>query len=151
MTSYLINIVLLGALAITAWRTGRMYKELRTLRDGESGLGAALEAADQSINRAAHAVVVLKHEGVRTLKALEACNDEGRALAERLEALIARADHHCAGTAGAAVQRVAAPSIVPALFPTITTAGKEIAKTVSHQPRAVGQTRAHERASSITQ
>jgi len=47
-----------------------MYRELRKLRSDESSLRAVLQDADASINRAAHAVILLKSEGVRTLQAL---------------------------------------------------------------------------------
>lgn len=107
MTSYLIDFVLLAALVFTSWRAGRMYRELRELRTNERGLAEALEAADRSINKAAHAVVVLKSEGFQTLQALEARIDEARATVERLDALISRADWHAAG-------RHRAPGIAPA-------------------------------------
>lgn len=131
MTSYLIEFVLLAALVFTAWRTGTMYRELRRLRDGERGLGEALAAADQSINKAAHAVVVLKHEGVQTLRALEARNEEARALAERLADLVERADRHCgnvaaSGRPASAVRQTGEIRRIPA----------------SHQPRIVGQSEA---------
>ncbi|HEX2017465.1 MAG TPA: hypothetical protein VGO17_00875 [Aurantimonas sp.] len=92
MTSYLIDLVLLTALVVTALRSGRMYRELRLLRSSGNDLGAALQEADRSINRAAEAVVVLKHEGVQTLRALEARIDEAREECERLERCMERAD-----------------------------------------------------------
>lgn len=96
MTSYLIDIVLLIALVVTALRSGRMYRELRALRALENGLGAALAEADRSINRAAEAVVVLKHEGVQTLRALEAQVAEAKETADRLKMLTARVDRYAA-------------------------------------------------------
>lgn len=93
MTSFLTDIVLMVALVVTALRSGRMYRELRALRASESGLGAALTEADRSITRAADAVVVLKHEGVQTLRSLEAQVVEAKETIERLESLISRADH----------------------------------------------------------
>lgn len=102
MTSYLTDIVLMVALVVTALRSGRMYRELRTLRSSESALGAALAEADRSINRAAEAVVVLKHEGVQTLRALEAQIVEAKETTDRLELLVARADWHAKGHGQAA-------------------------------------------------
>ena len=88
MTSWLIDAVLVSALAFTSWRTGAMYRELRKLRSDESSLRAVLQEADASINRAAHAVILLKSEGVRTLQALEERTGEARELGERLEILL---------------------------------------------------------------
>lgn len=102
MTSYLTDIVLMVALVVTALRSGRMYRELRTLRSSENDLGAALAEADRSINRAAEAVVVLKHEGVQTLRALEAQIAEAKETTDRLEMLVARADWHARGHGQAA-------------------------------------------------
>lgn len=102
MTSYLTDIILMVALVVTALRSGRMYRELRTLRSSENALGAALAEADRSINRAAEAVVVLKHEGVQTLRALEAQIIEAKETTERLELLVAKADWHAKGHGQAA-------------------------------------------------
>ncbi len=88
MTSWLIDAVLVAALLVTSWRTGAMYRELKRLRTEEGGLAAALAEAEAAINRAAHAVVLLKSEGVRTLRALEERSAEAGELAERLEILI---------------------------------------------------------------
>ncbi|WP_279482641.1 hypothetical protein [Aureimonas sp. SK2] len=88
MTSWLIDAVLIGALIVTSWRTGSMYKELKRLRSEETGFWQALEDADASINRAANAVVLLKSEGVRTLRALEERAAEAHELAERLDILL---------------------------------------------------------------
>lgn len=88
MTSWLIDAVLIGALAFTSWRTGAMYKELRRLRSDESTLRTVLEEADASINRAANAVVLLKSEGIRTLQALEERTAEAQELTERLDILL---------------------------------------------------------------
>ncbi|WP_182084933.1 hypothetical protein [Aureimonas sp. ME7] len=88
MTSWLIDFVLIGALLITSLRTGSMYKELKRLRSEEVGFKKALEDADASINRAANAVVLLKSEGVRTLRALEERSAEAQELAERLDILL---------------------------------------------------------------
>ncbi len=94
MTSFLTDIVLMAALVVTALRSGRMYQELRALRASERGLGAALKEADHSITRAADAVVVLKHEGVQTLRSLEAQIVEAKGTIDRLELLISRAEHN---------------------------------------------------------
>ena len=88
MTSWLIDAVLVAALTVTSWRTGAMYRELKRLRTEEGGLATALRQADEAINRAAHAVVLLKSEGVRTLQALEERTGEARELGERLEILL---------------------------------------------------------------
>ncbi len=88
MTSWLIDAVLVGALLVTSWRTGSMYKELKRLRSEESTFRQALEDADASINRAANAVVLLKSEGVRTLRALEERATEAQDLVERLDVLL---------------------------------------------------------------
>ena len=85
MISYLIDAVLLAALAVTSWRTGRMVRELRRLRSEEASFGAALREADGAIDRAAHAVVMLKSEGLKTLAGLEIRIEEARRLAERLD------------------------------------------------------------------
>ncbi|KQT66270.1 MULTISPECIES: hypothetical protein [unclassified Aureimonas] len=85
MISWLIDGVLLSALVVTSWRTGRMVQELRRLRSEEASFGKALAESDLAINRAAHAVVMLKSEGTRTLAALEERIAEARLLAGRLE------------------------------------------------------------------
>ncbi|NDV85756.1 hypothetical protein GTW51_03470 [Aurantimonas aggregata] len=92
MTSYLIDLVLLAALVVTALRSGRVYRELRLLRAAGSELGTALDDADRSINRAAQAVVVLKHEGIQTLRALEARIEEAREEGDRLDRRMERAE-----------------------------------------------------------
>ncbi|ALN74169.1 DUF6468 domain-containing protein [Aureimonas sp. AU20] len=88
MTSFLIDAVLVGALLVTSWRTGSMYRELRRLRGDESALRAALVEADQSINRAANAVILLKTEGVQTLRSLEERMGEAQELTERLDIIL---------------------------------------------------------------
>ncbi len=88
MTSWLIDAILVGALIVTSWRTGSMYKELKHLRSESSGFRQALEDADASINRAANAVVLMKSEGVRTLRALEERAAEAQELVERLDVLL---------------------------------------------------------------
>jgi len=88
MTSWLIDLVLIAALLVTSWRVGGMYRELHRLRSAEAGFKTALEEADASINRAAHAVVLLKSEGVRTLRALEERIAEANELGERLDAVM---------------------------------------------------------------
>lgn len=85
MISWLIDGVLLSALVVTSWRTGRMVQELRRLRSEEAGFGKALADSDVAINRAAHAVVMLKSEGTKTLCDLEARIAEARLLVDRLE------------------------------------------------------------------
>ncbi len=88
MTSWLIDAVLVAALTVTSWRTGAMYRELKRLRTEEGGLATALRQADEAINRAAHAVVLLKSEGLRTLRQLEERTGEAHELAERLDVLL---------------------------------------------------------------
>lgn len=85
MISYLIDGVLIAALGFTSWRTGGMYRELRRLRSEGANFAVSLEQSDAAINRAAHAVVMLRGEGVDTLRALEEASREARALADRLE------------------------------------------------------------------
>lgn len=92
MTSWLIDIVLLSALAFTAWRTGVMVVQLRELRAENSSFRQMLKDADAAIDRAAYAVVSLKSEGVRTLGALEEKTEEARRQAERLEYAIRASD-----------------------------------------------------------
>ena len=92
MTSFLTDMVLIVALIITSWRTGFMYKELRRLRSAQSAFGKSLEESDAAINRAAHAVIVLKSEGVRTLAALESRVHEAGEAIERLDHLLRRAE-----------------------------------------------------------
>ncbi len=100
MESYLIDVVLLVALLVVALRSGRMVKELKDLRASESGLVAALEAADRTITRAASVIVSLKHEGVETLRQLEGRLEAADAVADRLDALVSRADWHGASRSG---------------------------------------------------
>ncbi|BDA85950.1 hypothetical protein Sa4125_34920 [Aureimonas sp. SA4125] len=85
MTSYLIDFVLIAALVFTSWRVGKMVRELRRLRTEESSFHRSLTDADAAINRAAHAVVMLRSEGVATLTALQAAIDDARELAEMLD------------------------------------------------------------------
>lgn len=93
MISWLIDGVLLSALVVTSWRTGRMVQELRRLRSEEAGFGKALADSNGAINQAAHAVVMLKSEGTQTLAALEKRIAEARLLAERLEDAARTAAH----------------------------------------------------------
>ncbi|TFF21799.1 hypothetical protein E3C22_14065 [Jiella endophytica] len=97
MTSYLIDLLLVVALVVTALRCGRMHKELRALR--QTDLVEALENAEVSLNRAAGAIVGARHEGIETVQTLERQLVEARQLAERLEGLLARADVHVASAA----------------------------------------------------
>ena len=95
MISYLIDFVLMVALVVTAIRCGRMYREIRTLRDNE--LATTIIDAEKALNRAAEAVVSLRHEGVETTRALENQVTEARKLADELGELLRRADFHVAG------------------------------------------------------
>ncbi|MEC5291035.1 DUF6468 domain-containing protein [Aurantimonas sp. C2-6-R+9] len=119
MTSFLTDIVLMVALVVTALRSGRMYQELRALRASESGLGAALTEANHAITRAADAVVVLKHEGVQTLRSLEAQVVEAKETIHRLELLISRADHNRARCESCHDRAVSAASDAEGLETTI--------------------------------
>ena len=92
MISLPIDLVLVAALAVTSWRTGRMYRELRRLRSEDSAFRALLGESDAALNRAAHAVITLKSEGVRTLAALEQRISE----AGRIEARLADAAAYAA-------------------------------------------------------
>ncbi|MEX6504959.1 hypothetical protein [Jiella sp. M17.18] len=102
MESYLIDLALMAALVVTALRSGRMYRELKALREAEGGLGAALLESEQALNRAAEAVVALKYEGVATVRSLEAQIAAARAATEELEMLVARAEWHVSGQPDAA-------------------------------------------------
>lgn len=95
MISYLIDFVLMVALVVTALRCGRMYREIRSLRDNE--LATTIIDAEKALNRAAEAVVSLRHEGIETTRALESQIAEARRLSEELGALLQRADFHVAG------------------------------------------------------
>jgi hypothetical protein len=92
MTSWLIDLVLLAALGFTAWRTSVMVGELRRLRGENSSFRQMLVEADSAIDRAAHAVVSFKSEGMRTLRDLEKTTEEARRQAERLDYAIRSAD-----------------------------------------------------------
>ncbi|EAU40834.1 hypothetical protein FP2506_18139 [Fulvimarina pelagi HTCC2506] len=94
MASYLIDLVLMVALVVTALRSGRMYNELKSLRESERGLAAALEQSEASLNKAAEAVIALKYEGVSTLRALEAERLKAAEAGVRLADLVQRADFH---------------------------------------------------------
>jgi hypothetical protein len=85
MTSYLIDFVLISALVFTSWRVGMMVRELRKLRSEESSFHRSLQDADAAINRAAHAVVMLRSEGIATLEALQAAIDDARELTGMLD------------------------------------------------------------------
>ncbi|MEF2550885.1 hypothetical protein VQ042_05810 [Aurantimonas sp. A2-1-M11] len=92
MISYLTDFALVAALVVTAFRCSRMQRELRILRSSESSLSEALSRADAAITRAADAVVGLKHDGIVTLRRLEARVAEANDAHARLENLIAKAD-----------------------------------------------------------
>ncbi|MDY8108919.1 hypothetical protein U0C82_07145 [Fulvimarina sp. 2208YS6-2-32] len=106
MTSYLIDLLLLAALVVTALRSGRMYKELRALRDAESGLLTALALSEASLNKAAEAVIALKYDGLSTLKALEAERANATLAAALLSDLVKRADFHAGGVADLTLRTV---------------------------------------------
>ena len=110
MASYLIDLVLLVALMVTALRSGRMMKELKVLRESESGLATALQDSDRYINRAAEVVVALKHDGAETARRLEAQLAEAHEASAHLEALLARADWHAARRNGERPADKAAPT-----------------------------------------
>jgi hypothetical protein len=115
MISSLIDCILLGALAFTGWRTTVMARELRRLRGGETPLSAALRDADVSINKAAHAVVMLRSDGIDTLRALEARIEEARAVCDELADGIRTADRQLDAANDAAVP--AAPRTPAAAMP----------------------------------
>ncbi|ORE95077.1 hypothetical protein [Aurantimonas sp. 22II-16-19i] len=92
MTSYLIDLLLVVALVVTALRCGRMHKELRALRQAD--LAVALTDAEVSLNRAAEAIVGARYEGVEAVRALERQLAEARSVADDLSALVTRADFH---------------------------------------------------------
>lgn len=96
MVSYLVDLVLLAALVVTALKCGRMMRELKAMKEAGSDFARALEDSDRSINRAAEAVVSLKHEVLDVLSKLQSSNGEAADLAERLEKLVKRADWHVA-------------------------------------------------------
>ncbi|SJZ81516.1 hypothetical protein [Consotaella salsifontis] len=133
MISSLVDVTLLGALLFTSWRTATMYRELKRVRQAGSDLEEALKAADRTINGAAHTVVTLKHEGLKTLKTLEARCAEAEGAAARLEDLVARAEWHCSGQ-GARPQE----SIVVSGPWAAGEARHRV--PASHQPRIVDQT-----------
>ena len=103
MTSYLIDLLLVVALVVTALRCGRMHKELRALRQAD--LAEALTQSEVSLNRAAEAIVGARYEGVETVRELERQLVEARLVIEQLTVLVSRADHHVG---------VGAPQAVPA-------------------------------------
>ncbi|KAB0676528.1 hypothetical protein [Aureimonas leprariae] len=92
MISSLIDALLFGALAFTGWKATAMARELRRLRTGETALSKALADADASINRAAHAVVMLRSEGIDTIRALDERIAEAREVVTELEDRIRVAD-----------------------------------------------------------
>ena len=95
MTSYLIDLLLMVALVVTALRCGRMHKELRALR--QTDLAEALVQAEVSLNRAAEAIVGARHEGIETVFAMERHIADARHIADELSALVTRADFHVQG------------------------------------------------------
>lgn len=100
MTSYLIDVLLVVALVVTALRCGRMHKELRALR--QTDLAEALTNAEISLNRAAEAIVAARHEGVDTVRQLERQLAEARRVSAELGGLVGRGEPALAGTAGEA-------------------------------------------------
>ncbi|WP_152046141.1 hypothetical protein [Aureimonas psammosilenae] len=96
MISSPIDLALLGALAFTGWRTVVMARELRALRRGETEMSKALRDADAAINRAAHAVVMLRSEGVEIVAALDERISAARDVAVELEDTIRVADRRLA-------------------------------------------------------
>ncbi|MBO0903620.1 hypothetical protein [Jiella sonneratiae] len=100
MTSYLIDLLLVVALVVTALRCGRMHKELRALRGTD--LAGALVAAEGSLNRAAEALVAARCEGVDTVRSLERRLVEARQVADELGDLVDRARFRADGGAAAA-------------------------------------------------
>lgn len=99
MTSLLIDALLMVALVVVALRTGRLMRELRSLRESEAGLAAALAESESALNRAAEAVVALKYDGLDAARALEAHIVAAGASSERLARLVERADFHAGKTA----------------------------------------------------
>ncbi len=92
MTSWLIDILLLGALAFTAWRCGAMVRELRRLRAESSGFRRMLAESDAAIERAARAIAAFRGEGMQTVEALQEAVAAGRAQTERLDHAIRTAE-----------------------------------------------------------
>ena len=102
MGSLLIDAVLMVALVVTAVRSGRMYRELKSLRESESGLAQALAESERSLNKA---VIALKHDGLDTMRRLEAESNRAAEVGLRLAGLVERAEFHT-GTS----RRPAAPA-----------------------------------------
>ncbi|MCE7026693.1 hypothetical protein [Jiella avicenniae] len=98
MTSYLIDVLLVVALVVTALRCGRMHKELRALR--QTDLAEALVDAEVSLNRAAEAIVAARHEGVDTVRQLERQLVEARRVTAELSGLVGRGEASPAAEAG---------------------------------------------------
>jgi len=110
MISYLTDFALVAALIVTAFRCTRMQRELRVLRSSESSLSKALTQSDATISRAAEVVVGLKHDGLETLRALEARIAEADAASDRLERLAAEADAQSRRTNAARIHHVLQPA-----------------------------------------
>ncbi|MBP0615731.1 hypothetical protein [Jiella mangrovi] len=100
MTSYLIDLLLVVALVVTALRCGRMHTELRELR--QTDLAQALIDTEASLNRAAGALVAARHEGVDAVRALERQLADAHEVSERLAELVGRADANIVRIAPAA-------------------------------------------------
>ena len=94
MGSLLIDAVLMVALVVTAVRSGRMYRELKSLRESESGLAQALAESERSLNKACEAVIALKHDGLDTMRRLEAESNRAAEVGLRLAGLVERAEFH---------------------------------------------------------
>lgn len=94
MTSWLIDLLLLSALAFTAWRCGAMVRELRKLRAESSGFRRMLAESDAAIDRAARAIAAFRGEGMQTVQALQDAVAAGRTQTERLDYAIRSAELH---------------------------------------------------------
>ncbi|RFC64093.1 hypothetical protein DYI37_06940 [Fulvimarina endophytica] len=117
MTSYLIDFLLMAALVVTALRTGRMVREIKTLRQSGTELLEALAQSEAALNKAAGAVTALKYDGLDTLRAIEAECERARIAGARLAELVERADFHASGTARPARAPAQAPAQAQAQAP----------------------------------
>ena len=92
MTSWLIDLLLLGALAFTAWRCGAMVRELRRLRAESSSFRRMLAESDAAIRNAADAIAAFKGDGLRAALALQEAVAEAKAESERLDHAVRSAE-----------------------------------------------------------
>jgi hypothetical protein len=85
MTSYLVESVLFVALLVTSLSVLQMYREIRRLRNDQTGFLATVAETSRMFEVLEGTLRDVRRDGVQVAARLEAGIDEGRTLIDQLE------------------------------------------------------------------